>query len=191
MANGAVLDPTTPLGQVRLVVGDEVPNATSGDYLFADNAIAVALLLSSGSVLRSVAMLVKQLALAQTMAGQSIKASDFAINTSNRGKDLLQVAMSYEKQADEEDARLAAKADGSFIIVKTKLTQDPMDTFFPKRLWDYLPVHVPGPDPYSDPVPLNWQPDPVYFPGEQLALGALRRASSQLLVELDRLVTIA
>jgi hypothetical protein len=118
MANGEALDPETAVGQVRLVVGDDVA-ASSGDYTFSDDAITVALSLSSDGITRAVSILVKQLALSASLSGQSIKADDFSINTTNRGKSLLEVALSYEAQADTED--IAANA-GELTIVKTSLT---------------------------------------------------------------------
>jgi len=117
MANGNALDPTSSIGEVRLTVGDDVPN-TDGDYLFSDAAITVALSLAGDSVLRAVATLIKQLALAQTMAGQSIKADDFSINSTNRGRDLMQVALSYEREADAAEQREAA---GEMVIVSTRI----------------------------------------------------------------------
>ena len=67
---------------------------------------------------RAVAILIKQLALQASLSGQSIKADDFSINTQNRGKNLLEVAQSYQDQADAEDA--AANA-GEYAIVNTRL----------------------------------------------------------------------
>jgi hypothetical protein len=60
-----------------------------------------------------------QRTLSAPLSGQSIKADDFSINTTNRGKSLLEVALSYEAQADTED--IAANA-GELTIVKTSLT---------------------------------------------------------------------
>ncbi|MBK4348227.1 hypothetical protein [Lacisediminihabitans changchengi] len=126
MANAgtAPLDATTDIGRVRLVVGDTEATPTTGgqgDYAyFSDDAIQAALDLSGGGVTRAVSVLVKQLALSLTIAGQSIKADDFAINTLGKGKDLLEVARSYVTQADAEDAA-TARDEGTLAIVNTKL----------------------------------------------------------------------
>lgn len=121
MANGVALDPLAPVGKVRLVVGDDVPDA-AGDYTFSDDAITVALSLSLDGVTRAVAILVKQLALQASLSGQSISADDFSINTTGRGKSLLEVAKSYEQQAEAED--LAAEklaGEGELMVVSTSL----------------------------------------------------------------------
>lgn len=130
MANTGIapLDPTSPAGQVRLIIGDTEYAPLSpivvgeGDYsYFSDAAITVALSLSGGGVTRAVSTLIKQLSLSLTIAGQSIAADDFKINTLGKGKDLLQVAESYAAQADVEDERANREDEGSFTIVNTRL----------------------------------------------------------------------
>ena len=119
MANGAVLDPESLVGQVRLVIGDDVPESPDDlTYTFSDDAIKVALSLADDGVTRAVGTLIKQLALQASLNGQSIKADDFSINTQNRGKNLLEVAQSYFDQADAEDA---ASAAGEVMVVNTRL----------------------------------------------------------------------
>jgi hypothetical protein len=119
MANGAALNPMTLVGQVRLVIGDDVPVSPSDlTYTFSDDAITVALSLANDGVTRAVGILVKQLALQASLSGQSIKADDFSINTSGRGKTLLEVAQSYFDQADAEDVTSGA---GELAIVNTRL----------------------------------------------------------------------
>lgn len=121
MANGVELDPETLVGQVRLVIGDDVPESPDDlTYTFSDDAIEVALSLAGNGVTRAVGTLIKQLALQASLSGQSIKADDFSINTSNRGKNLLEVAQSYFDQADAEDA---AAGSGELRIVNTRLRQ--------------------------------------------------------------------
>lgn len=115
-------DPTTSVGQVRLLVGDTV--VTDGNYAyFTDAAITVALSIGDDSIARACSVLVKQLALQLTIAGQSIKADDFAINTLGKGKDLLAVADSFSTQADEEDQRSAAQSEGAYQIVNSRLNR--------------------------------------------------------------------
>lgn len=149
MANPGVTPPdiTTPVGQVRVTLGDTASVALSpivpnqGDYTyFSDDTITVALSLSSGGVTRAVATLVKQLALSLTIAGQSIKADDFAINTLGKGRDLLEVAKSYTAQADAEDALAAREEDGSFAVVSTRLRpQIDLDVRLTRNYVPWLP----------------------------------------------------
>lgn len=117
MANGADLDSNTLTGKVRLTVGDDVTDA-AGDYSFSDEAIAAALAISGNNVARAAGTLVRQLALQASLAGQSIKADDFSINTSGRGKSLLDVAQSYFDQANVEDA---IASQGELTIAKTTI----------------------------------------------------------------------
>ncbi|MBG6106552.1 hypothetical protein [Frigoribacterium sp. CG_9.8] len=129
MANPGVtpLEATSPIAQVRLLLGDDssVPLSPivvgQGDYkYFADVAISISLQLANGNVTRACSVLIKQLALSLTIAGQSIGADGFTINTLGKGRDLLQVAESYAKQADAEDAR-AARDEALYAIVNTRL----------------------------------------------------------------------
>lgn len=61
-----------------------------------------------------------------TVAGQSIKADDFAINTLGKGKDLLQIADSYDAQADAEDEREMLESEGAGpVIVTTRASIGP------------------------------------------------------------------
>lgn len=138
MANGAALDPSTLVGKVRLVIGDDVP-AENGDYTFSDDAIEAALSVSNDHPTRAVATLVKQLALQAALAGQSIKADDFSINTSGRGKSLLDVAESYEQQADAEEQ--AANA-GELAIVSTRLNPLASENIFPVRRLSLLDLPI-------------------------------------------------
>jgi hypothetical protein len=113
------IDPTTLIGMVRLDLGDDTPDA-SGDFTFSDDAIDAALARGGDSIPRACGMLVKRLALQATLAGQSIKADDFSINTSNRGKDLLAVAKSY---FDEADAADVIEGAGEMLVVNTRLNR--------------------------------------------------------------------
>ena len=110
---------------MRLLLGDTEATGVvgePGDYAyFSDAAIGLALSLAGDGIARACATLVKQLALALTIAGQSIKADDFSINTLGKGKDLLEVANSFTRQADDEDARSAREEDGAYAIVNSRL----------------------------------------------------------------------
>lgn len=81
---------------------------------------------------RAVAILVKQLALQASLAGQSISADDFSINTTGRGKSLLDVAKSYEAQADAEElaAEQAAHA-GELMVVGTSIKPHASEAILP------------------------------------------------------------
>lgn len=145
MANTGLspLDPTSDVGKVRLVIGDT--EATAGSYVyFSDDAITVALSIAGGGITRACGVLVKQLALSLTIAGQSIGADGFTINTLGKGRDLLQVALSYEKQADEEDLRGARESEGAYQVVNTRLNQRPADSRFLPGLGGPWVLQMPG-----------------------------------------------
>lgn len=112
------IDPTTPLGQTRLMVGDVTFDITTGTYTyFTDAEVNACILLASGSVLRACGYLVLQLANSQTLAGLSIKADQFSIATTGKGGTLVQVAQQYFAQADVADMNSQAEdADGIAIV---------------------------------------------------------------------------
>lgn len=126
MANRGVvpIDGTTPVGQVRLLLGDTIfaplvpPRGDEADFTyFSDLDIANALSAGAGSTLRATGYLVQQLALNAAQSGKSIKASDFSISTTGRGADLLAVAKSYFVEATAADLRDSGGDEESILIV--------------------------------------------------------------------------
>ncbi|KZE41346.1 hypothetical protein [Microbacterium sp. T32] len=118
------VDPTTPVGQLRYLLGDT--NATTsaaapaGTKLFAvwsDAELTAALAIAGGSVLRAGGQLVTQLALFYAQQGQlSVKADDLGLTVSARGADLNTIARTLFQEASARDA---ADAD-SFFVVATR-----------------------------------------------------------------------
>lgn len=109
------LDPISSAGQLRILVGDVsakplVPDVPGfADFaVFSDADLAAALLASGSSPLRAAGSLYRSLAAQYTMSGRSIKTDDLAIDTRNRGKDLLEVAQSFFDEADSVDAATAS-----------------------------------------------------------------------------------
>ncbi|WP_025157186.1 hypothetical protein [Leifsonia aquatica] len=131
MANSGTfpLDKATDVGRVRLVLGDTEATGVvdgKGDYAYwSDDSIDVALVLEDGNILRACAVLVEQLAVALTVAGQSIKADDFSINTLGKGGDLLDAAARYQARADVAEARAGREEAGSFAVVSTTTIHHP------------------------------------------------------------------
>lgn len=116
----APLDPQTPLGQLRVIVGDtnttplDEPEYGFADYaVFSDEALEAALNAAAGSLYRAAGNLFSVLAVEYMQLGKSIKTDDLALNTLSRGKDILEVARSFWEQADTADAA----ADDSFLAI--------------------------------------------------------------------------
>ena len=111
----APIDPTTPVGQVRINLGDiaSVPldPAEEGyaDYAnYGDAELEAFLASAADSVPRATGMAYLQLAATYAVAGRSIKTDDLAINTTSRGSDLLAIAQSWLKEAVVQDTAAAA-----------------------------------------------------------------------------------
>lgn len=146
MANTGIapLDATTDIGRVRLDLGDsEATNIVDGVGVygyFSDEAVGNALYLSRGSVTRACGRLIAQLANQLTLAGQSIQASDFRINTLGKGADLFQVAVWYDEKADKEDAIEAREDAEGIAIVTGKLKKHPEPRYFRDELFGVRPL---------------------------------------------------
>lgn len=108
----APLDPTTPVGQVRLNLGDTeyVPLDPAvegqGSYnSFSDAAIEAFLTAGRDSVLRATGRAVHQLALFAAMEeSRSIKTDDLSIGESKRAHNLRLLAQDWFDRADADDA---------------------------------------------------------------------------------------
>lgn len=117
----APLDPTTAVGQLRVLVGDTqyiplVPPITGqGDYsVWSDTSLLSILMLQSGNTLRAAGNLYLQLAAEYAQSQRSIKTDDLSINTIGRGDTLLKVAQSF---LDEAQAGENAAASDVFQII--------------------------------------------------------------------------
>ena len=113
----------SPEMNVRLTTGD-----TDGTY-FSDAEVSNALNnLANGSILRAAGYLFQQLAVSQDLAGQNIRAGQFAINTMGKGTNLLQIATSFFARADAQDAQAASEdADGVSIVAIKPARQAPIE----------------------------------------------------------------
>lgn len=115
------IDPLTPVGQLRLNIGDTAsialvpPVSGSADYAnFSDIDLAGFLAQSGDNLNRATGNAYLRLAAEYAATGRSIKTDDLAIDTRNRGKDLLEVASYWFSQADSD---VSAEADEYFNIV--------------------------------------------------------------------------
>lgn len=132
MANIGVapLDPSSLVGVVRLNVGDtnyvplDPPVAGQGvfDY-YSDAQLSAFLTAGNDSPTRATGTAIKQMALTAALSGRSVKTDDLAIDSRQRGTDLLAIAQSWLDQADAEDALYVA---GIFDVIKPAPHRDPM-----------------------------------------------------------------
>lgn len=117
----APLDPTSPVGQLRALVGDTQFDALDpavdgqGDYyVWSDASLAAILALHAGNAQRAAGNLYLQLAAEFAQSGRSVKTDDLAINTLGRGDTLLKVAQSF---LDEATATENAASSDTFQII--------------------------------------------------------------------------
>lgn len=118
------IDPTTPVGQLRYLLGDTSatasPQAPAGTKMFAiwaDAELVAALANAGGNVLRAGGLLITQLALFYAQQGQmSVKADDLGLTVGAKGGDLNTIARTLFQEAADRDA---AEAD-SFFVVATR-----------------------------------------------------------------------
>ena len=107
----APVDLETDIGLVRSEVGDVVftpiPDEPGyGDFgWLSDVEIDGLLRVGRGSILRATGYAFRKIAAHLTMTGGSIKTNDLAVNNTNRGKDLFEIAQSYLSDADLEDSQ--------------------------------------------------------------------------------------
>lgn len=119
----APLDPTTDVGRLRSLLADTQyvalvpPVAGQGDYaVFSDADLISYLSLGSSDPLRSAAIATRRLALEYSAKGKSIRTDDLAVDLRSRGRDLLEVAKSFDDAADDA---ATGEADDYFNIVPT------------------------------------------------------------------------
>ena len=117
----APLDPTSSVGHLRALLGDTQyvdltpPVAGQGSYAVFSDADLISYLSLAGNVtLRAAAIAIRRMALEYSSKGKSIKTDDLAIDLRSRGRDLLEVAKSFESAADAADS---SAADDYFNIV--------------------------------------------------------------------------
>ena len=118
----APLDPATPVGQVRQLVGATVfgpldpPAEGFGDYeYFTDVEVEGFLTASSGSVLRAAGNALLQMSTGAALLAINAATEDLRAATESRAKDLRAVAEDYFKQADEAD-KATVEADSFFGV---------------------------------------------------------------------------
>lgn len=112
------IDPTTPVGQLRYLLGDTTRTGEGSYSVWSDDELEAALAISGGRVLRAGGQLVTQLALFYAQQGQqSVKADDLGLTISGRGSDLNAIARTLFQEAAEREA---ADADSFFVVATRK-----------------------------------------------------------------------
>lgn len=127
------LDPTTPVGQLRLNLGDtafvELAPPAPGFAAYAnysDDALEAFLAAAGNNVLRATGNAYMQLAAIYAAQGKSIRTDDLSVDTKGRGADLLAVAKSYFDQASSAEATEGL----DFFDVATPYTRINVDPFY-------------------------------------------------------------
>lgn len=129
----APLDPSTDVGQVRAHIGDTnftalvPPVDGQGNYEWmSDGEIQAAINTAGGNIPRAVGMSMLGLSRDFAATGRAIKTDDLSMDSRQRGKDFLSIALEWLKQADLQDAR---DAGGFFELVSPDRTCPPPGRF--------------------------------------------------------------
>lgn len=138
MANPGVfpIDPSTPVGQVRLFIGDvtarplspTVEGQASFDW-FSDAELAQFLVSADGSVQRACGYAILQLATGAALKdGRAIKTDDLSVGASTKGASLLAVAQAFFAEADAADE---GDSSGFLIVSPASHYRRPEGSLFP------------------------------------------------------------
>lgn len=134
-AGASPIDPSSAVGALRVNIGDTAsvplvpPVSGQAAYAnFSDIDLETFLAQTSNNVNRATGNAYLRMAAEYAATGRSIKTDDLAIDTRARGKDLLQIADYWFKQADASDA---AEADEYFNIVPFARAGTPVVRFGP------------------------------------------------------------
>lgn len=114
------IDPTSAVGQLRYLVGDtagaddtSLPDGCRNYAVWSDDALAVALVISGGSLYQAAADLYTQLAAVYAQQGNfSAKADDLSLTIGGNGS-LQSIATSFREQAATQ---AIADANDVFVI---------------------------------------------------------------------------
>lgn len=105
-------DPSTPVGQVRLLSGDidytplTPPVAGEGNYsLWSDDQIEAALALAGDSIPRAIAIMYMQMAAAWNSSSATIRTDDLQYQVKDSVGSWLSLADYWNKVADSEEER--------------------------------------------------------------------------------------
>lgn len=131
------IDPASPVGQVRLFVGDvnavELSPAVEGQRSFdwfADAELEQFLTAAGGSVQRATGYAIMQLATGAALKdGRAIKTDDLSVGASTKGASLLSIAQAFFAEADSAD--LAAESSGFLIVSPGAPCRRPEGTLWP------------------------------------------------------------
>lgn len=89
------------LDVLRALIRDE------DEAVFTDEALEAAVLAAGDSLLRAAGVAFRSLAAEYATKGKSVKTDDLAIDIRSRGKDLNEVADSFFKDANAQDAAVS------------------------------------------------------------------------------------
>ena len=123
------LDPATPVGQFRIMVGDttaeayDPPVAGRGNYaMFSDLEIEGFIAASGDNLYRAVGFSYLTLAGQAAMESKSVKDFDLSIDLTKRATDLRLIADTWFGRADDQDAYL----EDAFFIAPLGDVCDPI-----------------------------------------------------------------
>lgn len=135
MANGVnPLDPTTPVGQLRLLISDSQLRTDPGDpalpaeYYFSDGFLEGFLALNAGNLKLAAADALLALATNESMVSKKIRKENLQTDGPAVTNALRLVAQDYRSQGKADAADLDA-ADGTFLVVDFADPVSPFDQF--------------------------------------------------------------
>ena len=117
MANPGINPPdkSTPVGQLRLSIGDTQYDPENGYANFSDDELEQLLTNAGGALLRATAIAYAQLAAIAAYRSISIKTNDLSYAVEKTSTELRELAKFYSTEADKADD---AALDESFEIVR-------------------------------------------------------------------------
>jgi hypothetical protein len=128
------LDPTTPVGQLRLLISDSQLRTDPGDpsapaeYYFSDLFLEGFLALNGGNLKLAAADALLALATNESMVSKKIRKENLQTDGPAVTNALRLVAQDYRTQG-KADRDLEDSADGTFLVVDFADPVTPFDTF--------------------------------------------------------------
>lgn len=133
------IDPTTPVGQVRLVIGDtdaiDVDSDGYGEFVYySDRELESLLGLYGGNVKRTAARIYRTIAASEVLLHKKFVSADLSADSSVVSKELRLLADALEREADSD------AADGAEVF----LISDRLPNVYTSRPWDEVLIEQTG-----------------------------------------------
>jgi len=128
------LDPTTPVGQLRLLTSDSQLRKDPGDpslpaeYYFSDAFLEGFLAINAGNLKLAAADALLALATNESMVSKKIRKENLQTDGPSVTNALRLVAQDYRTQG-KADKEILDAADGTFLVVDFEDPVTPFDTF--------------------------------------------------------------